>query len=153
MKTKLAFSLAFISIISFQAYAMEKEMGKKDVPEAKFYVIKPPHNFDKLDYIPVVENNIWLIKAVPKSPYNFDETVSYITKFEKDLYVIKALEKGEWLEVSKESKGFEYFKRQTHTEASLPKVLKIFYVKTKGPSRKLTVQEYLNLVRDLIPKK
>ena len=39
MKTKLVFALAFISIVGFQAHAMEK----KDVTEAKFYVESQKH--------------------------------------------------------------------------------------------------------------
>ena len=95
-------------------------MERDDVPKAKFYVIKPYLSFD-----------------------NFD----YITEFKNDLYVIKASEWGKCsLEVSKESENFESFKQFTHPKSHLPRVVKDFFVETKGPSRKLSLEEYLNLV-------
>jgi len=89
MKTKLSLAFAFISIVSFQTYAMEKEMGKKDVPEAKFYVVKngwhkqkPTSKFRRWKYNTVVIKAVkiqsegtwdWQVRLKVLEPKNFIE--------------------------------------------------------------------------------
>ena len=115
MKIKLVFNLAFISIVGFQAHAMEK----KDVtePKARFYVErekwhkqKPSSKFRKHGYDLVV------IKAVPikgEGTWNWQEN-------------LKVLEPKEFAE-------------------KYGNVLKERFVETEGPPRKLSHEEYYSL--------